>query len=154
MKDLSHIPTGYHSVTPSLTCRDAPAALKFYHQAFDAEVTLRLDDKEPGKIAHSEFRIGNSTLMLSSEYPDFGSFAPEIGQGAAFMIYVPDCDAAYQKALDAGAESTVPPTDQFWGDRTASISDPHGYRWSLAQKVKDMSEEEVGQAAQEWIEKL
>lgn len=152
MNNDSFIPAGYHSVTPSLTCKDAVAALKFYQKAFDAQVTIQMDDPKTGGIAHAEFQIGNSTMMLSSEYPQYGSFAPEIGTGGSFMIYVEDCEAAWKKALDAGATSIQEPTDQFWGDRTARFADPHGYRWAVAQKVRDVSPEELEKAAKAWME--
>ena len=148
----SHIPEGYHSVTPSLTARDANTALDFYARAFGAEVKFKMDDPSSGKVAHAEFQIGNSKMMISDEYPDYGAIAPEIGKGGAFMIYFPDVDAAFAKALAAGATSIQEPTDQFWGDRTGKVSDPFGYRWSLAAHVRDVSPEEMDAAMKAWGE--
>ena len=74
------IPEGYHSVTPSLTVRNGAAALDFYARAFGAKEHYRLPDPN-GKMMHAEFEIGNSRIMLSDEYPDWGAFAPEIGKG-------------------------------------------------------------------------
>ncbi|BCU76702.1 VOC family protein [Luteolibacter sp. LG18] len=146
----SHIPEGYHSVTPSLTVADAPAALAFYQAAFGAVEIFRMPDEKTGKIMHAEIAIGNSRLMLSSEFPEWGCVAPEVGTGGAFMIYVADVDAAYAQAVGAGATSLQEPTDMFWGDRTSRVADPHGYRWSLATHVRDVSPEEIAKAAKEW----
>lgn len=145
-----YFPEGYHSITPSLTVKDAAAALDFYARAFGAIEHYRLPDGDGGKIMHADFQIGNSRLMLSSEYPEWGALAPEIGKGGSFMIYVPDADAAYQKALEAGATSVSEPVDQFWGDRIGCLADPHGYRWSVATHQRDVSPEEILEAAKNW----
>ncbi len=141
--DLSHLPAGYHSVTPSLTAKDANAALAFYAAAFGAEEHFRLPDAKTGGVAHAEFAIGSSTMMISDEYPDYNCLAPEIGQGGTFMIYVPDVQAAFDQAVRAGATVLQEPADQFWGDRSARVSDPHGYRWTLAQRTRQVSSEEM-----------
>lgn len=146
--DFSFVPEGYHSVTPYLTVKDAAAALAFYGAAFGAEETMRLVPPGMEEIMHAEFRIGDSMMMISGEYPEMGAVAPEVGKGMAFMIYVEDCDAAYARAISAGATSMGEPEDQFWGDRMARVADPHGYRWSLAQKVRDVSEEEIAKAVE------
>jgi uncharacterized glyoxalase superfamily protein PhnB len=56
-------------------------------------------------------------------------------------------DASFKRAVDAGAKATMPPTDMFWGDRFASVSDPFGQRWSIATRVKEMTPEQQGKAA-------
>ncbi|MCW0218484.1 MAG: VOC family protein [Prosthecobacter sp.] len=150
MSDLSHVPSGYHSVTPSLTVKDAGAALAFYQAAFGAVEHYRLPDKKTGGIAHAEFSIGDCKLMISDEYPAFGAVAPEIAHGCLFMIYVADIEAAFIQAVDAGGIVTFPPTDQFYGDRTARLNDPFGYRWTLAQRVKDISVSEMNELMAEW----
>jgi PhnB protein len=139
---VSHIPAGYHSVTPSLTARDAKNAIDFYHRAFGAEVKFKLEEPS-GKVAHAEIQIGDSRVMISDEYPDYGASAPEIGKGGTFMIYVADVDAAFAQAVAAGATPVQEPADMFWGDRTAKVNDPIGYRWTLASHVRDVSREEM-----------
>lgn len=146
----SNAPIGYHTVTPSLTAKDASAALKFYEAAFGAVLGLRLDDPKTGGVAHAEFRIGDSTLMISDEYPSYNCFAPEIGKGGAFMIYVADVEASFQQAIKAGGIEVQAPADQFYGDRTARVNDPHGYRWTLSQRVKEVSEAEMTKLMAEW----
>ena len=148
---VSHIPEGYHSVTPSLTARDAKAAIDFYSRAFGAEVKFKLEEPS-GKVAHAEIQIGNSRVMISDEYPDYGAIAPEIGKGGTFMIYVPDVDAAFAQAVAAGATPVQEPADMFWGDRTAKVNDTVGYRWTLASHVRDVSQEEMDAAMKAWGE--
>ncbi len=140
---LPHVPSGYNSITPSLTVKDGKAALAFYAKAFGAVEHFRFPDPQTGGVAHAEFSIGNSTLMLSDEYPDFGAQAPKIGEGALFMLYVPDVEEAFVRAINAGVTVVYPPTDQPWGDRAARVADPHGYRWTLAQRVREVSLDEL-----------
>ncbi|MEO8615077.1 MAG: VOC family protein [Luteolibacter sp.] len=145
MSEFHHVPEGYHSVTPSLTSKSADASLKFYAAAFGAVEHFRLPDEKTGGVAHAEFEIGNSIMMISDEYPSFGSFAPEFAKGGSFMIYVTDCEASFAQSIAAGATALTPPTDQFWGDRTAMVADPFGYRWTVAQKVSSPTPEEMAE---------
>ena len=84
MSEHAHIPEGYHSVTPTLTLKNASEALAFYQKAFGAEETFRMPDEKSGKVMHAEIKIGNSTLMASDEFPDFGFIAPEVGKACVF----------------------------------------------------------------------
>ena len=144
-------PEGYHSVTPSLTVTDGKAAVDFYIRALDATELFRMEDPASGKLMHAEFRIGDSRLMISDEFPDWGCHAPAVGTGGLFMISVADVDAAFTKAIYEGATVLQEPADQFWGDRTARVADPFGYRWTLASHVRDVSPEEMAKAATEWM---
>lgn len=137
------IPEGYHSVTPYLVVDDAAAAIDFYKAAFGAEEIMQLPMGD--KIGHAEIRIGDSFVMLSDEWPDMGKLGPKArgGATASLMIYLADVDAAYARAVDAGAEPERPPEDQFWGDRMGSVTDPFGHTWMLATHVEDVPEEEM-----------
>ncbi|MES2660398.1 MAG: VOC family protein [Verrucomicrobiota bacterium] len=143
-------PVGYHTVTASLTVTDGKSALDFYTRALDATELFRLEDPSTGKLMHAEFQIGDSRIMISDEFPDWGAYAPAIGKGGAFMIYVADVDAAFTKAIYEGATVLQDPADQFWGDRTARVADPFGYRWSFATHVRDVSPEEMAKAVAGW----
>jgi PhnB protein len=136
-------PSGYHSVTPYLAIRDAGAAIDFYARAFGAELVMKLGMPD-GTIAHAEIRIGDSILMMSEENPEWGNRSPlALGGSPVFlMIYVPDVDAAFARALAAGAEQVKPVEDQFYGDRSGTLKDPFGYQWTLATHVEDVSAEE------------
>jgi PhnB protein len=137
-------PSGYHSVTPYLSLRDAKAAIDFYARAFGAELVLKLDMPD-GSIAHAEIRIGDSILMMSEENAEWGNLSPHAlgGSPVQLMIYVPDVDAAFARALAAGAEQIRPVEDQFYGDRTGVLKDPYGYQWTLATHIEEVSTEEA-----------
>jgi PhnB protein len=137
-------PPGYHSVTPYLALRDAKAAIDFYRRAFGADLVLKLDMPD-GSIAHAEIRIGDSILMLAEENPDSGNRSPLScgGSPVSMMIYVADVDAAFARALAAGATRVRPVEDQFYGDRSGTLADPYGYQWTLATHIEDVSTEEA-----------
>ena len=137
------IPEGFHSVTPYLIIDGAAGAIRFYEQAFGATEVMRLPMGD--KIGHAEIRIGDSIVMLSDEWPDFGKLGPKARGGAtsSLMIYTEDVDAAFERAISAGATAERPPEDQFWGDRMGSLVDPFGHSWSLATHVEDVPEEEM-----------
>ena len=136
-------PEGYHSVTPYLIVDDASAALDFYREALAAEEIFRLPMGD--KIGHAEIRIGDSMLMLSDEWPDMDA-------SATFVIYVPDVDASYDRAVKAGAKVDRPVENQAWGDRMGTVVDPFGHKWSLATHVEDVSPEELKRRMDEWMQ--
>lgn len=148
---VSTPPTGYHSVTPYLALRNTLAAIDFYRRAFGAELLMKLEMPD-GKIAHAEIRIGNSVLMMSEESEQWGNLSPlTLGNSPVFlMIYVPDVDAAFARAIAAGATQVRPVEDQFYGDRAGTLKDPFGYQWTLATHVENVSTEE----AQRRMEKM
>jgi len=141
------IPEGYHTLTPFLTVRDAARAIEFYKQAFGA--TERGVAKGPdGKVMHAEIKIGDSIIMMSDEFPEFGSLSPEsVGNTSMGLhIYVDDVDASFDRAVSAGAKVEMPVMDQFWGDRYGRLKDPFGHKWSIATHKKDMSADEMKHA--------
>ena len=141
---VNHIPEGYHSVTPYLIVDGAAEAIRFYGEAFGAVEVLRMPMGE-NKLAHAEVKIGDSHVMLADEFPDMGHLGPHKrgGPTASLMIYLPDVDAAYAKAIAAGAKEERAPADQFWGDRMGTLLDPFGHRWTLATHVEDVAEDEM-----------
>ena len=127
------IPDGFHTITPALVVKGAAKAIEFYKKAFGAEEIARLDGPG-GSVMHAELRIGSSMFMLSDEFPDFGAVGPEAigGTPVSLCLYVEDCDATFNRAVEAGATTKVPPADQFWGDRYGKVADPFGHSWSIA----------------------
>ena len=138
------IPDGYHSITPFLTVRDAARAIEFYKQAFGA-VERGVMKGPDGKVMHAELKIGDSLIMLSDEFPEFGALSPESIGGSAMglHIYVDGVDAAFDRAVKAGARVEMPVMDQFWGDRYGKLTDPFGHKWSIATHTKDLSMDEM-----------
>jgi len=148
------VPEGYHTLTPFLTVRDAARAIEFYKQAFGAEE--RGVAKGPdGKVMHAELKIGDSIIMLGDEYPDFGSLSPQSigGSGMGLHIYLDGVDAAFDRAVKAGAQVEMPVMDQFWGDRYGKLTDPFGHKWSIGTHIKDMSPAEMKQGMDDAIAK-
>jgi PhnB protein len=152
MGKVKAIPEGYHVVTPYLTLRNAAQAIEFYKSAFGAEQTVRMDSPD-GKVMHAEIRIGDSVVMLGEESPEMGNHSPETlgGSTAGLMIYSENVDQAFERAIKAGAKAVMPPTEMFWGDRYARLTDPFGHKWSLGQHIRDVSPEEMAKAQEEWI---
>jgi PhnB protein len=143
-KKAQAIPKGYHTVTPSIVVAGAAKAIDFYKKALGAEEIMRFPGPD-GKIMHAEIRIGDSVIMLVDEMPDQGGRGPKLigGTPVSFFIYGEDVDAAWKRAVDAGAKPIMPLDDQFWGDRTGLLEDPFGHHWWLAQHIQDLTPEEL-----------
>ena len=142
------IPEGYHTVTPYLAVGDAAQAIDFYTRAFGAKEVVRMD-APGGKIGHAELEIGDSRIMLSDPFPQSSTKPPKDLGGTSFsvMMYVEDVDAAFKRAVDAGASVSMELSDMFWGDRFGSVTDPFGHSWSLATHVEDVPPEEMAERA-------
>jgi PhnB protein len=142
------IPTGMHTITPHLVCRDAAGAIAFYGKAFGAVELTRLPGPQ-GRLMHAMVRIGDSNLMLVDEFPDCGALGPQSLKGSPVTIhlYVTDVDATIERAVAAGAKVTMPVDDMFWGDRYGRIEDPFGHLWSIATHTRDLSPQEIEAAA-------
>jgi PhnB protein len=141
---VSPIPKGYHSVTPYITVSDGAKALDFYTRAFGAKVTERMPGPG-GKMMHAEFRVGDSVVMLSDEFPQGGTKSPQSlgGSSGSVFMYVPDVDAAFKRAVDAGCQVAMPLMNMFWGDRFGKLIDPFGHHWGLATHKEDVSPAEM-----------
>jgi PhnB protein len=137
------IPAGYHSVTPYLVVAGAADAIDFYRRAFGAQEKFRLPMGD--KVGHAELTIGDSIVMLADEWPDMGIVGPATrgGTTVSLMIYVDDVDSAFERAIDAGAQSERVVRDEFYGDRSGTLVDPFGHRWTLATHIEDVSVEEM-----------
>lgn len=135
---------GPQSVTAYLIVKEATRALDFYARAFGAQEVFRLT--EPGgRIGHSEFRIGGSTVMLADEYPDFGALSPSSVGGSPVRMHlsVDDVDEFMRRAVAAGATQLRAPKDEFYGERSGMLADPFGHQWHVSTRVEDLSPEEM-----------
>lgn len=153
--DVQPIPDGYHTLTPYLTVEDGATALEFYAEAFGAEELFRMDGPE-GKIGHAEMMIGDSPFMLADEMEAWGNRSPRSlgGTPTSLMIYVEDVDAVFQRAIDAGATEVMPVKDHFYGDRSGSVEDPFGHRWSISTHVEDVPPDELERRAKEVMSEM
>jgi PhnB protein len=146
------IPEGYHTVTPSLTVRDGAKAIDFYKKAFAAQERMRMPGPD-GRLMHAELQVGDSIVMLADEMAEAGCKAPaSVGAvSSSLYVYVPDVDAAFTRAVEAGAKALMPPADMFWGDRFGTVEDPSGHRWGLATHKKDPSPAEMEKGQKEFL---
>jgi PhnB protein len=154
-KKAKAIPEGMHTVTPYLTVKGASAAIEFYQKAFGFEEVMRMPGPN-GLLMHAEIKLGDSMVMLSDEMPDMGGKSPTTlgGSTGSLHIYTEDVDAAFQRAVAAGATVQMPPMDMFWGDRYCKVGDPFGHTWGLATHKEDLTPEEMGQRQQAWMEQM
>jgi PhnB protein len=138
------VPDGYRTVTPYLIVHDAKAAIAFYSRAFGATERMRFEDPS-GRIGHAEIEIGDSVVMLADEHPEMGIRSPRTigGTATSILLYVENVDAMTERAIAAGAKVVRPLADQFYGDRSATITDPFGHLWTIATHIEDVPPEEI-----------
>jgi PhnB protein len=144
-KKVRAIPEGYHTLTPHLVVRGAAQAIEFYKRAFGAVERARMPGPG-GLLMHADLMIGDSVLMLCDEMPGMERWvAPDSLKGttAALHLYVEDADAAFARAIAAGAKTSMPLMDAFWGDRYGKLTDPFGHEWSIATHQHDYTPEEM-----------
>lgn len=137
------IPDGYHNVTPYLVVPGVARLIDFLKNAFGAQEIERMT-RPDGSVGHAEVRIGDSVVMMGEPAGE----APAMP--ATIYLYVEDTDAAYRRALEAGATSVMAPADQFYGDRNAGVKDPCGNQWWIATHVEDVPPEEMARRAEAW----
>ena len=133
---VNPVPEGYNTVTPYLLVNRLPELVMFLEQAFDAEIMYRLD-RPDGSIMHIEVGIGDSIVMLGEPMGEIGPMPTSI------YLYVGDCDAIYERAIEAGATSVMEPTDMYHaGERYGGVKDPSGNLWWIATHIEDVPPEE------------
>jgi PhnB protein len=144
-KSVKPIPDGFHTLTVYLALPDAAQAIDFYKRALGAVERYRLPGPGGNGIGHAEIQIGDTIVMLADESPMGLAKSPKAlgGNTAGLCLYVKDVDAAFSQALKAGGTVNRPVEDQFYGDRTGTVTDPWGYHWSLMTHIENVSPEEM-----------
>lgn len=142
--EIKAIPEGIHTITPHIVVRDAGRAAEWYKQALGAEERGRIP-VPGGKFMQIELWFGDSAVMLADEFPEAGILSPLAIGGTPVVLHfsTENVEALWKRAIDAGATILQPLQEQFWGDLHGQILDPFGYRWGLAQHVRDVSSEEM-----------
>jgi len=130
--DAERLPREMHSITPYLHPKGAPAVIDFLKRAFNAEEIERHQDRE-GTVHHAKIRVGDSVIAMGEAHGPYQPMPP------ALHLYVPDTDAVYKRALEAGASSIDEPVDQAYGDRYAGVKDPFGNIWYIATHLRDFT---------------
>jgi len=145
---VNYIPAGYHTVTPYLIVNGVARAIDFYKQAFGATEVVRIAGPG-GKIGHAEIKIGDSRIMLADEFPEMDARGPQTigGTPVGLMLYFEDADAVTARAISAGAKVLRPVQDQFYGDRSGTIADPFGHKWTIGTHKEDVSPEDIQKRA-------
>jgi len=138
------IPDGFHSVTPNLVVHGTDKVLNFLKQAFDAKQIHNMT-RPDGTIMHAEVKIGDSVVMMGEA---MGNCQP---MPSSLYLYVPDADAVYKRALQAGATSTMEIGNQFWGDRVGGVKDPAGNQWMIATHTEDVPPDEMRKRAEAFM---
>ena len=151
-KKVEAVPKAYGSVTAMLAIRDCGRAIDFYKRVFGARELSRMPGPA-GKVMHAEVTIGDRIVMMGEEAPEQGAPSPQAlgGSPVGLMLYVPDCDAVFARAVAAGAAAKMPPADMFWGDRYSQVVDPFGHRWGIATHKANPTPEEVAKGQAEWM---
>ncbi len=145
---VNFVPAGYHTVTPYITVKGGVTALDFYQKAFGAKEKGRLTMPD-GTIGHAEIQIGDSFIMLADENPQWGNRSPATlgGTPAGICLYVKNVDAFFEKAVKAGARVEQTIQDQFYGDRSGTLVDPFGHKWTIATHQENVSFREMQKRA-------
>jgi PhnB protein len=138
------VPPGYHHVTPYLIIKGAAAAIDFYKDVFGATEIMRMPQPD-GRIGHAEMKMGDSVIMLADEHPEMDIVGPAtLGNSTVgILLYVDDADTTFNKAVSRGAKVNKAMADQFYGDRSGTVIDPFGHKWTIATHVEDVSPEEM-----------
>ena len=153
-KAANAVPKGFSTITPQLVLDNAAQTMEWYVKALGAKEVSRSLGPD-GKVMHAELWIGNSPFMVNDAM--MGSKGPKAlgGSPASLWIYVEDCDALFNRAVAAGGKVLPGPMgqlqDQFWGDRTGTLTDPHGYTWTIATHKEDLTPAELQQRQEEWM---
>jgi PhnB protein len=151
MSSVKAIPEGFHSITPSLICKNAAGAIEFYKEVFGAQEIMRMPGPN-GKIGHAELKIGDSIIFVNDEFMPVAhavSGAPPL----SLFLYVEGVDNVFHRAVAAGARVDMPLENQFWGDRFGKLTDPYGHQWGLATHVEDVAPDEMERRAAAWMKK-
>jgi len=143
------IPDGYRTATPYLIIKGAADAIEFYKKAFGATELLRMADPQ-GRVGHAEIKIGDSVIMLADEHPSMGYRGPRSlgGSSVSILLYLPDVDEVFARAVKAGAKAQRAVANQFYGDRSGTLEDPFGHVWTVATHVEDVAPEEMKRRAE------
>ena len=145
------IPEHLHTVTPRLVVSDGAAAIEFYVRAFGAEEVGERFTGPGGELIHAEVQIGSSVVMLTGESDEARSPNSAGAVTAILATYWEDVDAAWKRAVEAGAEVIFPLADQFYGERGGRLRDPFGHHWMLSQVIEDVPPEEMERRGAEFF---
>lgn len=136
-RGVAAVPEHLHTVTPRLALASATAAIDFYVKAFGAQELGERHCAPDGTLIHAELQIGDSVVMVTEDD----------GYNALLCTYWPDVDAAWERALAAGAQVVYPLADHFYGERGGRLQDPFGQQWMLSARLEKLTAAEINARA-------
>jgi uncharacterized glyoxalase superfamily protein PhnB len=142
-----------NSLTPSLVVASMRESIRFYEDALGFKATYTMPGPD-GELVHASIKNGDVELMLGPAGFSGAPITGDVGKGVSLYLGVgadDDIDALFERAKKAGARVLQEPHDEFWGDRIWSVADPDGYELVVAKHVRDVSEEDMAQAVQNWV---
>ncbi len=145
----------YGTVAVSLTVRDAKAAIEFYKEVFGATHLYSLTMPDGG-IAHGEFKIGNTIVMIADENPQWGNKSPKTlgGSPVTLNVMADDPQATMAKAESAGAKVLSPVSGHFYGFQSGRLEDPFGHIWIVSKVLEELSPAEMQRRMDEWMKSM
>jgi PhnB protein len=145
---LRSAPEVFVNVTAHIVVPDAAVAAQWYARAFGAREKSRIP-LPGGKVMSVEVQFGDAVVHIGSEFPAMGIVSPLTvgGTSTVLQLETDDADALWGRALRAGATERHPLADQFWGERHGQLVDPFGHRWNIAQRLREVPQEEIVAAA-------
>ncbi|HKQ60700.1 MAG TPA: VOC family protein [Candidatus Polarisedimenticolaceae bacterium] len=151
-KKVTPIPPGFGTVTPHLVVDGAARAIELYQKAFGAKLKSKMAAPGGTRLAHAELQIGSSRIMLADDFPEWQGGKPRspgaLGASSVTIhLYVPNADATFKRAQEAGMTVSMPISDMFWGDRYGQLKDPFGHVWSIASRRTVLTPRQMEKAA-------
>lgn len=152
-KPAPPIPEGHHAVQAYLVVPNAREAIAFYQKAFGAQEVVVMTAPDGKTVMHAEIKIHDSFVYLGEENPQWGQKSAKMlgGSPVSLHLHVTDVDAAFERAVKAGAKPIAPVTDMFWGDRYGKVEDPYRLHWGMATQKVIPTPEEMAKGAQEFF---
>ena len=143
-----------HETFPYLRVKDAARAVDWYKAAFGVREKFRLAEPS-GRIGHCELEFGDTTVMLSEEYPELGIVGPQSigGTSMSLHLHVDDCDSALARAVELGGTLVRPASDAFYGERSGTVRDPFGHEWMIGHSIEEVTPEEMQRRYTEMMSK-
>lgn len=145
------VPEGLRTITPQFSVDGCDQAIEWYQKALGAELVMKAPDPSGKKVWHAQMSIGDSSFFLNDLFPEMSGGAQ---QTASLWIYGDNIDQKWKRAIDAGGKAMMPMADMFWGDRMGTLVDPFGIRWTLAQHLKDLTQDEMMKAQEAFVAQM
>jgi PhnB protein len=125
------------SIAPFLSVRNGAKAVDFYKAAFGATESFRHDEPGSGSVV-ARLSVQGAEFWVADESPEHNNFSPESLNGSTtrMVMVVDDPDAAFQRAVNAGAR-IIRPVREEYGWRLGRLVDPYGHHWEIGKPLSE-----------------